>query len=55
VHLEVGYATTIPTKLYNLSVKSSGMLHSILNLTPTLHQMKKTSDVVFKFLTNRKK
>lgn len=23
--------------------------------TPTLHQMKKTSDVVFKFLTNRKK
>ena len=35
--------------------KSSDTLHSILNPTPTLHQMKKTSDVVFKFLTIRKK
>lgn len=38
-----------------ISSKSSNTLHRTLNFTPSLHQMKKTSDVVFKFLTNRKK
>jgi len=38
-----------------ISSKSSNTMHRTLNFTPSLHQMKKTSDVVFKFLTNRKK